>query len=93
MELLNNSAVFQNKKSMTAVELKKLVLKRISEINDVSFLNALNTILEEKQEPKKIALSTDQLKEILLSKKEIESGIFIEQLVIDEEIDKWLSEK
>ena len=59
---------------MTAIELKKLVLKRISEINDVSFLNALNTILESKQEPKKISLSTEQLNEILLSKKDFESA-------------------
>jgi hypothetical protein len=78
---------------MTAIELKKLALKRISEINDVPFLNALNTILESKQEPKKISLSAEQLNEILLSKKEFESGIFIDQLAMDKEVDKWQKEK
>jgi hypothetical protein len=85
--------VFQNKKNMTAIELKKLVLQRISEINDISFLSALNSILESKLHTKKISLSAEQLNEILLSKKEIEAGIFTEQHAMDKEFEKWLKEK
>jgi hypothetical protein len=78
---------------MTAIELKKLVLQRISEINDLSFLNALYTLLESKKESKQISLSADQLNEILLSKKEIETGIFTEHYILDKEFEKWQKEK
>ncbi len=78
---------------MTAIELKKLVLQRVSEINDISFLNALNTILESRVQPKKISLSAEQSDEILLSKKEIEAGLFIEQDSLNKTFEKWQKEK
>jgi hypothetical protein len=56
-------------------------------------LNALYTLLESKKESKQIPLSADQLNEILLSKKEIETGIFTEHYILDKEFEKWQKEK
>jgi hypothetical protein len=70
---------------MTAIELKTLLIHRISEINDVSFLKALKTILDTKTETGIIQLTQDQLDDIMASKKEIEQGLFIENSVLDSE--------
>jgi hypothetical protein len=78
---------------MTAIELKKLLIHRIAEINDVSFLNALKTILDSKTQPHTLTLTAEQRYEIIESKKEIEQGLFIEQIELDKEFNKWVSAK
>ncbi len=76
---------------MTTFELKTLLVHRISEINDVSFLKALKTILDSKTETGVIQLTPDQLDDIIASKKEIEQGMFVENSVLDKEVTQWLS--
>jgi hypothetical protein len=76
---------------MTAIELKTLLIHRISEINDVSFLKALKTILDSKTDTGVIQLTPDQLDDIIASKKEIEQGLFIESTVLDKEVRQWLN--
>lgn len=76
---------------MTALELKKLLMHRIAEINDVSFLNAIKTILDTKSQSQTITLTSEQRYEIQESKKEIKQGLFIEQVELDKEFNKWLS--
>ena len=78
---------------MSAIELKKLLIHRIAEIDDVSFLKALKTILDSKSDSKILTLTSEQNLEINESKKEIEQGFFIEQVELDKEFDKWLSKK
>jgi hypothetical protein len=78
---------------MTAIELKTLLIHRISEINDVSFLKALKTILDSKTDTGVIQLTPDQLDDIIASKKEIEEGLFIESSVLDKEVRQWLNER
>jgi hypothetical protein len=78
---------------MTAIELKTLLIRRISEINDVSFLKALKTILDTKTETGVIQLTQDQLDDIIASKKEIEQGLFIENSVLDKEVRQWLNSR
>lgn len=78
---------------MTKLELKKLLIQRITEINDISFLKAVKTILESKTENEVLILSPDQRNEIIASKKEIEKGLFIEQENLDKEISKWANVK
>ena len=72
---------------MSAIELKKLLIHRIAEIDDVSFLKALKTIIESKTKSKVISLTHEQREEIIGSKKEIEQGLFIEQIELDKEFD------
>ena len=76
---------------MTAIQLKTLLIHRISEINDVSFLKALKTILDSKTETGVIQLTQEQLDEIIASKKEIEQGLFIENNAFEKEVKQWLN--
>ena len=75
---------------MTTFELKTLLIHRITEINDVSFLKALKTILDTKTESGVIQLTQDQLEDIIESKKEIEDGLFVENNVLDKQVRQWL---
>ncbi|RLD69461.1 MAG: hypothetical protein DRI98_10470 [Bacteroidetes bacterium] len=78
---------------MTMIELKSLLIHRISEINDVRFLEAIKTILDEKAEDSSIVLTEEQKQEIIESKKEIAQGLFIHNEDLDIEIHGWLSAK
>jgi hypothetical protein len=78
---------------MTTIALKKLLINRIAEINDVSFLNAIKTILDTKAQTQTLSLTPEQRFEIIESQKEIESGLFVEQVELDKEFNKWLNEK
>jgi hypothetical protein len=75
---------------MTTFELKTLLIHRIAEINDVSFLKALKTILDTKTFTGVIQLTQDQLEDIIESKKEIENGLFVENNVLDKQVRQWL---
>lgn len=78
---------------MTVLELKKLLIHRITEINDMAFLKAVMTILDTKTEKEVLLLSTEQRNEIIKAKKEIQQGLFIKQENLDEEISRWANEK
>jgi len=77
--------------AMTTIELKKLLVHRITEINDVSFLKAIKTILDSKTENELLMLTQEQRSEIMESKNEIEQGLFIEHDTLDKEVLKWSS--
>jgi len=78
---------------MTVLELKNLLIHRISEINDVTFLQAIKTILDSKSESKVLILTPDQKEEIIQSKMEVSEGVFIDHDELDKEVNGWLSEK
>jgi hypothetical protein len=78
---------------MKAIELKNLLIHQISEINDVSFLNAIKTILDTKTNSKILKLTQKQKEEIIASKKEIEQGLFTDNVVMEKEIEGWLKAK
>ena len=78
---------------MSTVELKKNLIQRIVEINDVSFLKAIKTILDIRSNEEVISLTPELRKEILNSKKEIEKGLFINNEELEKEIDVWLKVK
>ena len=78
---------------MSTVELKSILIHRISEITDVSFLEALKTILDSKSESTVLTLTDEQRNEILASKKEIEQGLYIEDSDLEKEINGWLNAK
>lgn len=78
---------------MTTIELKNLLIHRISEISDVSFLEAIKTILDSKSESNMLMLTTEQRDEIHASKKEIEQGLYVEDTALEKEIAGWLNAK
>ena len=78
---------------MTMLELKSILIHRISEINDIRFLEAIRTIIDEKAEDTVLILTEDQKKEIAHSRNEIKEGLFISNEQLDKEIQAWLSAK
>lgn len=76
---------------MTTVELKKLLINRITEINDEVFLNAIKTILESKTKSTTLKLTAEQIDEISESKKQFKDGHYIEQAQLDKEFSNWQS--
>jgi hypothetical protein len=78
---------------MTAIELKTILIHRISEINDISFLQAIKTILDSKTEAGVLKLTSEQLDEIIASKKEIENSLFIDNDELDKDFTKWVNSK
>ncbi len=78
---------------MKTVELKKAMIHRISEINDIPFLKAIKTILDSKTESEITALTPEQRNEIMASKKEIEQGLFVEHEILTKEVSAWLKAK
>ena len=76
---------------MTTIELKNILIHKIAEIEDVSFLKAIKTILDSKADKEILSLTNEQRTEIMESKKEIEQGLFIEHDELDKEIKEWLS--
>ena len=71
---------------MTMMELKSILVHRISVINDVRFLEAIKTILDEKAEDSTLELTDDQKKEIAESKKEILQGLLIDENELERDI-------
>lgn len=78
---------------MNTVELKKYLVSRITEIHDEAFLEAIKTILDSKSQSQILPLTEDQRLEIMESKKQIEQGLFLGKAEMDQEFEKWLSEK
>lgn len=76
---------------MTTIQLKKVLIHQIAEIEDISFLNALKTILESKTQSNIIRLTNEQKEEIIRSKTEIEKGNYTEQQELNKEFEKWLN--
>lgn len=79
--------------NMTTIQLKKILINRINEIDDVAFLNEIKSILDSKSREQVLKLTPEQRSEINESKKEIAKGSFIEQSELDKEIAKWANEK
>ena len=91
MDFLNFISLQYIYETMTAIQLKTILIHRISEINDVSFLKALKTILDSKTDTGVIQLTQEQLDDIIASKKEIEQGLFIENNAFEKEVKQWLN--
>jgi len=78
---------------MTAIDLKNVLIHKIAAIDDISFLEAIKTILDSKTSKEILTLSDKQRDDIISSKKEIYNGLFIDQNDLDKEIKGWLNAK
>lgn len=78
---------------MNAIELKKELINKISEIEDVDFLNAINTILDSKEKELFIELTPGQERELLLASEEGRKGNTISQSQMDKKVEEWLKER
>jgi hypothetical protein len=78
---------------MTTIDLKNVLIHKISEIDDISFLKAIKVILDSKTNNKILMLTDQQKEDIMASKKEVESGLIFSEKELDKEIQEWLSVK
>ena len=80
---------FESRINLSTIALIKLLINRISEINDVSLLNAVKKILDHKTQTQSLVLTPEQKMEIIESQKEIELGLFVEQTELEKKFNKW----
>lgn len=78
---------------MNSLELKNLLIQRISEINDINFLKALKTIIEFRSDQKVMKLTPEQKKDLEESIKDYEQGMTIDSETLNEEFTKWQNGK
>ena len=71
---------------MTTIQLKTALIKKISEIDDIPFLEALKTILDSKTESKTIYLTPDIVSKIEKSREDIKKGLYIDNSVLENEV-------
>lgn len=78
---------------MTTLELKKLLISKISEIEDEKLLNAIKTFLEART-PSGILTIPDEVKdEIAESRRQVAKGMYIDQDELDKKVEEWESGK
>ena len=78
---------------MSIVELRNSIIEQLSTIEDVSFLNALRTIIASKVSDSEYELSDFQKKLIQLGRQQLKDGQTISNDDLQTEIDQLLSSK
>ena len=78
---------------MTTLQLKKLLIHQISEINDEVFLNAPKTIIDLKSKLTVLELSAKQKEEVYQSQLEIKNGLYVAESDLNEEFESWREKK
>jgi len=78
---------------MSTIELRHIINEHLSHIDDVSFLNAIKTIIESKASDGIYKLSDYQKKRIDLARTQLKKGQTITNDVLQEEVNQWLNSK
>ncbi len=78
---------------MSTIELRHAISEYLKYIDDVSFLNAIKTIIESKVSEETYSLSDFQKKRIEKGRKQLSKGQTISNESVKQEIDQWLSTK
>ena len=76
---------------MSTLELRHIIIEHLSQIDDVSFLNALKTIIESKVANDIYKLSDHQKKRVDLARQELKNGQTITHEDLQKEINQWLN--
>ena len=78
---------------MSTSELRHIITEHLSNIEDVSFLNALKTILESKLSESEYKLSNYQKDRIKLARVQLKNRQTISHEELQREITRWLNSK
>ena len=78
---------------MNRENIKSEIIRKISEIDDESFLKALYVIIDSGNSSLNIELTRDQIAEIASSRKDIEKGKYIENSLLEKEVKTWLKRR
>lgn len=78
---------------MSTIELKNIITEHLSHIDDVSFLNAIKTIIESKAFAGTYELTDYQKNRIDKARLQLKNKQTISHENLQKEIDQWLSSK
>ena len=78
---------------MANTQLKDVLINRISEISDDSFLKEILTFLDSKAGNDVLQLTREQLDDITTSRIETEKGSFITNKILKKEVMRWLKSR
>jgi hypothetical protein len=76
---------------MSTVELRHTIIKKLSQVDDASFLKAIKIIVESKANEDVYKLSDFQKKRIEESREQVKLGQTISNEALQKEIKQWLS--
>ncbi len=75
---------------MSTMELRELIIGQLAQINDVSFLKAIKTLVDSKANEKVYKLSDFQKERIVEGREQLLKGQTISHEELQKEIDQWL---
>jgi len=78
---------------MSTIELRHNIIKKLSLIDDDSFLKAIKTIIDSKVSEGVYKLSDFQKKRIETGREQFKKGQSIPNDVLQKEVDQWLNTK
>jgi hypothetical protein len=78
---------------MTTVEIRHNIAEKLSQIDDISFLKAIKTIVESKVKEDTYKLSDFQKKRIESGREQIKKGQTISDSALQKDVRQWLSSK
>ena len=78
---------------MNTVDLKNILIHKISGINDKTFLAAIKTIIDSKSETTVYKTTQEQRAKIIEGQEQISNGEYFTNEQVDLEINRWLKEK
>jgi hypothetical protein len=78
---------------MSTVELRHIITEQLSHIDDISFLNAIRTIIESKVSEGMYKLSDYQKNRINSARQQLKARQTISHDDLQKEIDQWLNSK
>lgn len=84
---------FVKSSNMSTIELRHIIVEKLSQIDDASFLRAIKTIVESKANEDVYKLSDFQKKRIKESREQVKLGQTISNDALQKEIKEWLSTK
>jgi len=82
--------MIKNENSMSTIELRHIINEQLSHIDDVSFLNAIKTIIETKVSTDVYKLSEFQKERINKARQEYQNGQSIKNEDLQNEVNQWL---
>jgi hypothetical protein len=78
---------------MSTLQLRHVINEYLSQIEDVSFLKAIKTIIEAKATNNLYNLSDDQKLRVEQSREQYKKGQTISQEELNKDVDQWLNAK
>ena len=78
---------------MGTIEIRKRIIDQLSHIEDISFLNAIKTLVDSKADGEMYMLSEYQKERVRLGREQLIKGQTVSHEAIQKEIDNWLESK